>query len=197
MSLVPGDRPAEGDVWFRIITSTDHITKGRVHHSAFRKKNFFRPPLPEHSRPWTAESSGRLRSLAGSIEDIAKHGDQYAVDNRTHFIGVMYPSKPICLKVIGNLTLDVCYTPINDGDQAHADLTATGELPADRTPEHEELLHELVDSFKALYAAQIEHLPPVQEPLLVSATESVPPAPPPGIVESFWQLCRALFFWKK
>jgi hypothetical protein len=133
-----------------------------VHHATFQKKNFFRPPDPAQNRPWIAESSGRIRSLAGSIADITKHGEQYAIDFKTHFVGVMYPCKPIMQKTIGDLTLDVRYSPIENGDNAHADLTATGVMPEARTAQHERLLHELVDSFKALYVAIIEFLPPAK-----------------------------------
>lgn len=160
MSLADGDRPADGDVWFRIITSTDYITRGRVSHAAFKSKNFFRRPPAGANRPWTVESSGRLRSLAGSTDAIAEHGEQYATKHNTKFVGVMYPSEPLDRATIGQLSLDFCYTPIPGVDTAHADLVATGTMPADKTPEHEQLLHELVDCFKALYAGQIEHLPP-------------------------------------
>jgi hypothetical protein len=111
MLLLEGDRPADGDVWFRIITSSDHISKGRVHHAAFRKKNFFRPPRPERNYPWDFETSGRLRSIAGSLGDIARAAEKYAVDNKTHYVGVIYPSKPLACTSVGPLTLDFCYTP--------------------------------------------------------------------------------------
>jgi hypothetical protein len=159
MSLAEGDRPADGDVWFRIITSTDYITRGRVNHSAFKGKNFFRRPPAGANRPWTVESSGRLRSLAGSTDAIAEYAELYAAANRTKFIGVMYPSEPLDRATVGPLTLDFCYTPIPGGDNAHADLIATGTMPADKTPDHDQLLLELVDCFKALFAGQIEHLP--------------------------------------
>lgn len=158
MSLADGDRPADGDVWFRIITSTSYITSGRVNHSAFKGKNFFRQP-PAGNRPWTVEASGRLRSLAGSTDEIAEHGEQYAKKHSTKFIGVMYPSEPLDRASIGELMLDFCYTPILGVDNAHADLIATGTMPADKTPEHERLLLELADCFKALYAAQVDLLP--------------------------------------
>jgi hypothetical protein len=169
MLLLDGDRPADGDVWFRIITSSDHISKGRVHHAAFRKKNFFRPPKPGTNRQWDYETSGRLRSLAGSLDEIAKAAAQYAIDNKTHYVGVMYPSKQLACATVGSLTLDFCYTPIKDGDQAHADLITKGIMPADKTPEHEQLMHDLTDCFKALHAAQIEHLPPAKITVLQRA----------------------------
>jgi hypothetical protein len=159
MLLVDGERPADGDVWFRVITSSDHISKGRVHHAAFRKKNFFRPPQAGSNHPWAFETSGRLRSLAGSIEDISRYAENYAVTNNTHYVGVMYPSKRLARATVGTLSLDFFYTPIANVDLAHADLVANGAMPADKTPEHDELMHELVDCFKALHASQIEHLP--------------------------------------
>jgi hypothetical protein len=168
MPLADGDRPANGDVWFRVLTSNSHIVKGRVNHAAF-KGNFMRPPKAANNRPWNAEASGRLRSLAGSIDDVNAHAEDYCTKLNTKFFGLMFPKKPLSGAVVQNLTLDFCYTPILNGDTAHADLTFTGPVPAEKSPEHDQLMHALVDRFTAIYTGQIELLPPatIQPPSLL------------------------------
>jgi hypothetical protein len=173
MPLADGDRPADGDVWFRVLTSNSHISKGRVNHAAF-KGNFMRPPKAGSNRPWDAEASGRLRSLAGSIEDVNADAEAYCTKHSTKFFGLMFPKKPLSGAVIQNLTLDFCYTPILNGDSAHADLTFTGQVPAEKTPEHDQLIHALVDCFTAIYAGHIELLPPakIEPPTMVQRIQS-------------------------
>ena len=45
-------------------------------------------------------------------------------------------------------------------DQAHADLTFTGNVPAEKSAEHDRLVHELVNSFSVVLEGQMEFLPP-------------------------------------
>jgi hypothetical protein len=78
MSLSDGDPALDGDIWFRIATQENHIVKGRVHHAAFGGKAIS-PPPPAKGRPWTRELSGRLRSRAGSLEDIEHNAKAYCI----------------------------------------------------------------------------------------------------------------------
>jgi hypothetical protein len=178
MPLADGDQPASGDVWFRVLTSDKHITKGRVNHAAF-KGNFMRAPKAGSNRQWDAEASGRLRSLAGSIDEVHAHAEAYCNNLSTKFFGLMFPKKPLSGVVVHNLTLDFRYTPILNGDTAHADLTFTGPVPAEKTPEHDQLIHALVDCFTAIHVGHIELLPPAKiEPpttleLIRSALKSI------------------------
>ncbi|MCK1322774.1 hypothetical protein IVA94_18105 [Bradyrhizobium sp. 156] len=144
MPLADGDRPAEGDFWFRVLTSDGHSARGRVHHSAFKGK--FMGPA-QQNRAWDAEASGRLRSLAGTAEEARTHAVQYCKDNKSTFYGYMVPAhgKQIIGAVIEGVTLDVRYTPIQGGDTAHADLTFSGTIPADKSDEHKKLMMGLQD----------------------------------------------------
>jgi hypothetical protein len=171
MPLVDGDRPADGDVWFRVLTSSGYITRGRVHHSAF-KGNFMGPPEP--GRDWDAEASGRLRSLTGSKQETHQNALDYCKKHNNNFHGYMLPDpdKPnIEGKVLEGLTLGVRYTPINGGDTAHADLTFSGPIPADKSEEQKKLCLALPDLFVAIHDSQWTLLP--------DATVAAPDPPAP------------------
>jgi hypothetical protein len=159
MTLADGDRPAEGDFWFRVLTNSKYGSNGRVHHSAF-KGRFMGPPQP--GRDWDAETSGRLRSLAGTKEEAKEHAVQYCATNNGVFSGYMIPDPhkpPIEGQVVEGLTLGIRYTPITGGDAAHADLTFTGPIPELKSPEHNKLLLELQDCFMAVHDNQWMWLP--------------------------------------
>jgi hypothetical protein len=64
------NRSTSDDVWFRIATHKDYIKNGRVLHGAFGG-NAIAAPSAQKRRGWDRELSGRLRSLAGSVSDIA------------------------------------------------------------------------------------------------------------------------------
>jgi len=147
MSLADGDRPADGDVWFRVLTSQSHIAKGgRVNHAAF-KGNFMRAPKPSSNRPWDAEQ-------------LTADAETYCTRYSTKFFGMMFPKRPLAGTVLESLTLDFRYTPILNDDIAHADLTFTGNIPTEKTEEHEKLVLALVESFSAIGTGQMELLPP-------------------------------------
>src|SRR6266566_2575180 len=124
--LADGDRASNGDVWLRILTSEGQITKGKLHHAAF--KGTIKPIHADKNRPWSSEMSGRLRSLAGSIDDIKNHATAYCARKSQKYSGVAFgrcadlkinfPNSPV--------SSAVHYTPIDkppDTDRAHADLT--------------------------------------------------------------------------
>ena len=156
MHLADGDRPADGDVWFRVLTSSSHSARGRVNHGAF-KGNFMRQAPA--GRNWDSEASGRLRSLAGTKDEAHQHAIQYCKASNSTFYGYMVPNRPIVGVVVEGLTLDVRYTPIKDGDLAHADLTFTGQIPVEKTPEHQKLMLALPDYFTAIHETQTQYLP--------------------------------------
>jgi hypothetical protein len=159
MPLADGDRPAEGDVWFRVLTSSNYSARGRVNHGAF-KGSFMGAAQP--GRNWDAEASGRLRSLTGSKQETHQHALQYCKDHSNNFHGYMIPDpdKPtIEGRMVENLTLGVRYTPITGGDTAHADLTFTGAIPADKSPEQKQLFLALPDLFVAIHETQWTLLP--------------------------------------
>ena len=159
MPLVDGDPAPQGDVWYRILTSEKHITKGRIQHAAFQGK-FLKPPPAEKNRPWNAEASGRLGSLAGSIDQVRTHGQEYCKKINRSFYGLMFPKEPLAGQTIENLQIGIYYTPIDGGDLAHSDLTLTGDVPmAERSEEHDRLVMALSGKFNALHPDQITLLP--------------------------------------
>src|SRR5262245_44457780 len=93
MALSDGDPARDGDIWFRIVTHPDHIKNGRAHHGAFSGNAI---SAPRKQRPWDRELSGRLRSLAGSHDDVIASAEKYCADltQRTKqtktFSGIMY-----------------------------------------------------------------------------------------------------------
>jgi hypothetical protein len=130
MSLSDGDPADDGDIWFRIATQQGHIVKGRVHHSAFGG-TAIAPPNPAKHRPWARELSGRLRPLAGTVEEIARHADRYCADLTANapgqgpkaFSGVAYIRVRDAMVSFENaLTGGVHFTPL-DTDPAHSDFT--------------------------------------------------------------------------
>ncbi len=158
MPLVDGDPAPEGDVWYRILTSDKHITKGRIQHAAFQGK-CIKPPRPDKNRPWNGEASGRLRSLAGSIDNVKHHCQDYCKKINRTFYGLMFPKEPLAGQTIANLQVGIYYTPIDNGDQAHSDLTFTGPVPEERSEEHDRLVMALSGKFNALHPDQMSLLP--------------------------------------
>jgi hypothetical protein len=128
MSLSDGDPAGGGDIWFRIATQQGHLVRGRVHHSAFGGNAIARPTGGKN-RPWDRELSGRLRTLAGTLEEITHHAEAYCEAETAKgggtktFSGVMYVRVRDAKKSFENiLTTAIHYTPL-DKDKAHADLT--------------------------------------------------------------------------
>jgi hypothetical protein len=130
MSLSDGDPADDGDIWFRIATQQGHIVKGRVHHSAFGG-TAIAPPNPAKNRPWARELSGRLRSHAGTLEEITQHADKYCADLTANapsqgqkvFSGVAYIRvRDAKVSFENALTGGVHFTPLGT-DPAHADFT--------------------------------------------------------------------------
>jgi hypothetical protein len=148
MPLADGDPAPEGDVWYRILTSDKHITKGRIQHAAF-KGNFLKVPSPDKNRHWNAEASGRLRSLAGSLDDVRTNCADYCRTINRTFYGLMFPKEPLAGQTIENLQVGIYYTPIDGRDLAHSDLTLTGAVPlVERSEEHDRLVMALSGKFK-------------------------------------------------
>jgi hypothetical protein len=196
MPLADGDQPAEGDFWFRVLTSSGHSARGRINHAAFKGK-FLGPAKPD--RPWDAEASGRLRSLAGTIEAARDHAIQYCNDNNSTFYGYMVPvhGKKIIGTVVEGVTLDVRYTPISGGDIAHADLTFTGSIPAINTDEHKKLMMGLQDYFAAIHETQWWMLDTAIASPSAPPPTAVLPAPPASLAEVAARTFRAILHRKR
>lgn len=176
MALADGDRPVDGDYWFRVLTSSSHCARGRVSHGAF-KGGFMRAAPAE--RPWDAEASGRLRSLAGTREHAHEHAVQYCKDNNGTFNGYMIPNPekpPLIGLEIHGMTLDIRFTPIPDQDTAHADLTFTGTIPAEKSEEQKKFLLDFPDYFRAIHDTVWFTLPGTTVP-----GPNGEPAPPPAL----------------
>jgi len=129
MSLSDGDPAYGGDIWFRIATQQGHIVKGRVHHSAFGG-NAIAPPNRAKNRPWARELSGRLRSRAGTLDQIVQRAEKYCADLTANapgqgqkvFSGVAYIRvRDAKVSFEDALTGGVHFTPLTD--PAHADFT--------------------------------------------------------------------------
>lgn len=196
MPLADGDRPVEGDFWFRILTSDSYSSRGRINHGAF-KGSFMRPA--QEGRDWDAEASGRLRSLAGTKEHVRAHAIQYCKDNSSStFYGYMVPQhgKVIIGSVVEGITLDVRYTPIQDGDTAHADLTFTGPIPENKSAEHKKLMMALQDYFAAIHETQWWMLQDVGADQAAAPAPIEPhPEPSTGITDALRAL-KAIIFRK-
>src|SRR6266516_1023340 len=109
MPLVDGDPAPQGDVWYRILTSEKYITKGGVQHAAFLGKTI-KPPPEGKNRPWQAELSGRLLSLAGTHDDVQAHCLAYAKSANRTFYGAMYPKEQLHGAAIEDIALGIYYT---------------------------------------------------------------------------------------
>src|SRR5262245_8198052 len=90
-----GDPADDTDVWFRYATHEDHIKRGRVSHAAFKGSAISRPAV-QKKRSWDRELSGRLRSLAGTLQQIEQHAGAYCQEQTARgggtkrFHGVIY-----------------------------------------------------------------------------------------------------------
>jgi hypothetical protein len=163
MLLSDGDPADGGDIWFRIATQQSHLVRGRVHHSAFGGNAIARPTAGKN-RPWDRELSGRLRTLAGTLEEITQQAESYCEaltargQGTKRFSGVMYVRVRDAKKSFDNiLTTAIRYTPLSD-DEAHADLTFNG-WPGD-AEEQERFNLWLTDMLHALHhPSQLHYLP--------------------------------------
>lgn len=161
--LAEGGQASDGDFWFRILTSESLITKGKLHHAAF--KGQIKPTKAEKNRSWSSEMSGRLRSIAGSVEEIKTHAADYCGRKNQKFSGVAF-SRCADLRITfpdDPITAAVHLTPIRTGadkDPAHADLTFAGPVIQPKSEEEGRLLLTLHGRFAALYPDQIDKLLP-------------------------------------
>src|SRR5262249_2542785 len=74
-------------------------------------------------RPWDHELSGRLLSLTNEFE---AEGQRYCRGRSLPFVGVMYASVRTLRASVNEIKTDVYYTPIENGDDAHADFVTFG-----------------------------------------------------------------------
>jgi hypothetical protein len=168
MSLSDGDPADCGDIWFRIVTQENHLVRGRVHHSAFGG-NAIASPKPGKNRPWDRELSGRLRSLAGTLQEITKHAQTYCEtltargQGTKTFLGVMYVRVRDAKKSYENIrTTAIYWTPLSD-DQAHADFTFKGWI-GDTKEEKERFTLWFSGVFQALHhPGQLQYLPEAED----------------------------------
>ena len=161
MPLADGDVAADGDIWFRVATQQGYLYRGRVHHSAFGGNAL---SSPKKNRSWSRELSGRLRSLAGTTEEIRADATAFCSKHTKpsatlEFAGVIYVAVTDAKKQIDGMTTGVRYTPQAD-DPAHADFTFAHWTPVAKA-DQQRLALELVDVFRVLYATQLEFLPEV------------------------------------
>lgn len=204
MPLADGDPAPQGDVWYRILTSDKYINRGGVQHAAFQGKAI-KPPPQNKNRPWQAELSGRLLSLAGTHEEVQDHCTAYCKAQNRTFYGVMYPKEreqPLHGSVVTGITLGIYYTPLDDGDEAHSDLTFSGSVPfAERSEEHDRFVMALSKKFHGAHPRQLDMLTEkisgavVQAPAIVMTAVQVSATAPEtlGILDAFMQLMRAIF----
>jgi hypothetical protein len=161
MSLSDGDPADGGDIWFRIATQQGYLVHGRVHHSAFGGNAIARPKEGKN-RPWDRELSGRLRSLAGTLEDIRKHAKAYCEQRKKTFAGLMYVRVRDAKKTYENITTEIHYTPLED-DNAHADLTFNGWI-GDKKEDRERFNLWFTDMLHALHhPRQLQYLPEAED----------------------------------
>jgi hypothetical protein len=164
MSLSDGDPADDGDIWFRIVTQQGHLVRGRVHHSALGGNAIARPKEGKN-RPWDRELSGRLRTLAGTLDKITQQAQAYCEaltargQGKKTFSGVMYVRVRDAKKSFENiLTTAIHYTPLDD-DEAHADLTFNGWI-GDTKEEQERFNLWFTDMLHALHhPGQLQYLP--------------------------------------
>jgi hypothetical protein len=161
MPLSDGDPAESGDIWFRVATQENHLVRGRVHHSAFKGKALA-PPDQALNRPWALELSGRLRSIAGSVNQVVGDAVAYCAKQSVPgqgtkvFNGVMYVRVERAGRAFENsIDTAVYYTPLTD-DTAHADFVF---LRAPSVAEHSRLIDWLQDLFEVLHAPQMHFLP--------------------------------------
>lgn len=128
--MIFGDSADRNDFWFRVLTNTDHVKNGKIHHSAFKGAAAISPP--DEKRAWSHEMSGRLRSLAGDptaegyafVDDIRnrKLRNNEIVPAKIQFSGFMAGEVArIAAKLDSGPEIDVIYTPTAT-DNAHADI---------------------------------------------------------------------------
>jgi hypothetical protein len=155
--IAEGERASDGDVWFRILNSDSQIKRGTLNHGAL--KGQIRKTKAEAGRPWQSEMSGRLRSIAGIVEEIKEHAADYCKKQDRTFHGVIL-SRCKSLRIdFGGITSAVHFTPIKDGnyaDPAHADLTFSGKAIEPKSEDEERLLLRLHREFSVLYPDQME-----------------------------------------
>jgi hypothetical protein len=166
MSLSDGDPADDGDIWFRIATQQGHLVRGRVHHSALGGSAI---APPKKSRPWDRELSGRLRTLAGTVDEITAHAERYCEaltakgQGKKSFFGLMYVRVRDGKRSYNDtLTTAVHYTP-SDEDRAHADLTFKGWI-GNTQEDRDRFILWITDILRALHhPGQVELLPEAED----------------------------------
>ena len=165
--IAEGERASDGDVWFRILNSDSQITRGKLNHGALKAQ--IRKTKADAKRAWQNEMSGRLRSIAGTVEEIKKHATEYCEKQSRKFYGVAF-SRCGDLRIeydFGGITSAVHFTPIKEGkhaDPAHADLTFAGKEIEPKSEDEERLLLRLHREFNVLYPDQMDRLLPDAQP---------------------------------
>jgi hypothetical protein len=163
-----GEPASDGDVWFRILNNKEYIVRGNLHYNAI--KGQIRKTLAEDGRPWQYEMSGRIRSIAGTVEQIKEHAVEYCKKQNRSFHGVaLSKCKGLSIDFEGIKSV-VHFTPIKEekyADPAHADLAFFGKTIEPYSEEEERLLLLLQKKLSALYPEQMESFFPdaAQEPL--------------------------------
>src|SRR3989442_897669 len=116
--IAEGEPASDGDVWFRILNSDSQITRGKLNHGAL--KGQIRKTKAEANRAWQNEMSGRLRSIAGTVDEIKKHATEYCEKQSRKLYGVAF-SRCGSLRIeygFEGITSTVHFTPITDGKYA-------------------------------------------------------------------------------
>ncbi len=143
------NKASNDDCWFRPITSRDNIRQTesgngtyKLHHSAVAKFELPDAGIGEYK----AELSGRIRSRAGTVEQIVSNGEELATNRaekssslnpstKIEFVGVA-TSKVSEIRAWKFSNCDVVETSKGEGfgvedDRAHADLVLIDNNPAD------------------------------------------------------------------
>jgi hypothetical protein len=125
--LKSGDPADDADTWFRAVTNSTHVRRGRVHHAEFKK--WLSPPDDPQSG-WKLEISGQLLSLIRNIADRAEKRVEEQKDKLKaagkpvpsvlQFFGVLY-AKAAKVRSLPQLKCDVIYDP-QPNDIAHANI---------------------------------------------------------------------------
>lgn len=128
--LLYGERPDDGDCWFRVITSEKHLTKaGGIHHSAFAGNGGLAPPT--EPKDWSHELSGRIRSectdpVNEAIAYVERGRQRKLAENRPDAARYAFCGFMVCRpgdvrgQAATHASVDVVFTPNND-DDAHCD----------------------------------------------------------------------------
>jgi hypothetical protein len=161
----PGMSALDNDHWLRNLTNRSHVTRdGTVHRQALKK-----PAIDKNPSSGNHELSGRLRSYAGTIDEIQLNGklmverihSKFTQANKVipsviEFVGIAHAAVGALRwqKIEQEQHTDVIYEPTCE-DKAHANVTAYGY----NTDEDLDLLYqELQKKLKVTKTADIPAL---------------------------------------